>query len=62
MDIRFIVVGLGLLVVLVILGIGVFSMLKGGEFNDKYGNKLMIARVGAQALLLVLFIVLFVIF
>ena len=62
MDARFIVVGLGLLVVLVILGMGVISMLKGGEFNEKYGNKLMIARVSAQGLLLVVFIVLFVVF
>lgn len=32
------------------LGIGLFSMLKGGEFNKKYGNKLMVARVAAQGL------------
>ena len=44
MDIRFILIDIALLSILVILGIGVFSMLKGGEFNKKYGNKLMIAR------------------
>ena len=61
MDIRFILIGIALLSILVILGIGVFSMLKGGEFNKKYGNKLMIARVVAQAIAVLLFAALFII-
>ena len=32
------------------LGLGLFSMLKGGEFNQKYGNRLMVARVTAQGI------------
>ena len=50
-----------LFAVLVILAIGIISMLKGGNFNKKWGNKLMRARVGLQALaiLLILLITIF---
>ncbi len=37
--------------------VGVVSMAKGGEFNRKYGNKLMRARVALQGLAILLFIV-----
>lgn len=33
-----------------IMGLGIFSMAKGGEFNKKYGNKIMQARVMLQGL------------
>ena len=36
--------------------LGVFSMAKGGEFNRRYGNKLMRARVILQGLAILLFI------
>lgn len=36
-----------------VLATGVFSMMKGGEFNRKYANKLMRARVLCQFLALV---------
>ena len=42
------------LAVLGVLVIGIVSMLKGGEFNEKYGNKLMQARVGLQGLALLM--------
>jgi hypothetical protein len=35
--------------VLAALGLGIFGMAKGGEFNRKYGNKLMRLRVYLQA-------------
>lgn len=38
-----------------VLVLGIFNMAKGGEFNRKYGNKLMRARVILQAGALVLF-------
>jgi hypothetical protein len=38
-----------MLLTLVVLFIGLGAMLKGGEFNKKHGNKLMVARVGLQA-------------
>lgn len=41
-----------LLSVLGVLGLGLFSMIKGGDFNKKYGNKLMQARVMLQGLAL----------
>lgn len=43
-----------LFLVLATLALGIFSMMKGGEFNEKYGNKLMRLRVGLQGLALVI--------
>ncbi len=45
---------LALLAVLAALGLGVIGMLRGGEFNEKYGNTLMRARVASQALAVIL--------
>ncbi len=50
---------LGLFFMLLTLGIffaGAMTMTKGGEFNKKYGNKLMQARVASQALALLFFV------
>ena len=41
--------------VLAVLVMGLVSMVKGGEFNRKHGNRLMRWRVGLQAVALVLF-------
>lgn len=40
---------------LAVLATGLVSMVKGGEFNQKYGNKLMRARVYMQGAALLLF-------
>lgn len=48
---------LALIATLATLVIGIFAMIKGGDFNKKHGNKLMQARVicqGAAILLLVI--------
>lgn len=46
---------LGLMgVVAVILISGLIVMAVGGKTNEKYGNKLMVARVGMQALVVML--------
>jgi hypothetical protein len=50
-----ILLGIAMLAVLAVLVMGLFSMVKGGEFNRKYGNRLMRWRVGLQAVALVLF-------
>ena len=42
--------------VLLVLIIGLIAMARGGEFNAKYGNKLMRARVALQAFAVVLFL------
>lgn len=44
-----------LLCTLAALTAGMFGFVKGGAFNDKYGNKLMRLRVYAQGAALVLF-------
>lgn len=45
------------LVVLVILIIGIGSFGKGGEFNRKYANKLMQARIAAQFLAVIAIVI-----
>jgi hypothetical protein len=42
--------------VLIVLLIGIISMIKGGEFNKRWGNKLMQARVALQAFAVLLII------
>lgn len=44
-----------MLLTLAVLGLGMVSMVKGGEFNAKYGNKLMRARVVMQGIALAFF-------
>lgn len=58
MSFGFLLLIILMLAVLAVLFIGLGSMLAGGEFNKKYGNKLMQARVGLQALALLVFILL----
>ena len=43
-----------LIAVLIVLLIGIISMLKGGDFNKRWGNKLMRARVALQGLAIIL--------
>ena len=43
--------------VLLVLFIGIISMLRGGDFNKRWGNKLMRARVILQGLAIVLILV-----
>lgn len=45
---------LAVISVVAVLLLGILMMLKGGELNKKYGNKLMIARVALQATAVVL--------
>lgn len=60
MGIFSVLIPLALLAVVAVLVIGLVSMLKGGEFNAKYGNRLMRWRVILQAaavILIVLYLV-----
>jgi Hypoxia induced protein conserved region len=43
-----VIVVLALVAVLAALGLGLFSMARGGQFNARYGNKFMRLRVGLQ--------------
>jgi len=45
---------LSLIAVLIVLGIGIIGMLRGGDFNRRYGNKLMRVRVATQGLAILL--------
>ncbi|HEY0901687.1 MAG TPA: twin transmembrane helix small protein [Micavibrio sp.] len=44
-----------MLAVVASLAMGLFSMVKGGEFNKKHGNKLMQMRVTLQGFALLFF-------
>jgi len=58
MSIGFILVLIGLFVTLVILLVGIIGMARGGDFNKKYGNKLMRMRVIAQFGTIILLLIL----
>lgn len=49
-----IMIAIALIALTGVLGIGIFAMVKGGDFNKKYGNKLMQARVFLQTLVVLL--------
>lgn len=51
----FVLVIIALLITLGVLATGMIAMARGGEFNAKYGNKLMRARVIAQGVAIALF-------
>lgn len=51
-----ILVGIGLAATIGTLFVGVFTMGRGGEFNKRYGNKLMRLRVISQGFTVVVFI------
>jgi hypothetical protein len=57
-DLILILLAVNLAAVVIVLIAGVVGMARGGEFNAKYGNKLMRARVILQGLAIVLFILL----
>ena len=48
------IIAIVLIAVLIVLLIGIISMLKGGEFNKRWSNKLMRARVVLQGLAVIL--------
>jgi len=57
MNSNFIII-IGLAAVLAVLVIGVASMLRGGEFNRKYANRLMQLRVLLQFGVILIIVVL----
>jgi hypothetical protein len=46
--------GLGVLVI--VLGLGIYSLFRGGEFGRTYSNKLMRLRVVVQAVMIVILV------
>jgi len=47
---------IAMVLVLASLVVGLIGMIKGGEFNKKYGNKLMRYRVTMQGIALIMFV------
>jgi len=56
-DPLFVLVVISVLVVAAVLVVGVVGFAKGGEFNRKYGNKLMRLRIATQAVAVVLILI-----
>jgi len=54
MNILSILIVFALLLTIAVLGTGIWSMAHGGEFDRKHSTQLMFARVGMQAVTLVL--------
>jgi hypothetical protein len=52
-----VVVVLAIISVFVVLGIGLVGFVAGGEFNRKYGNKLMRLRIAFQGIAVVLILI-----
>jgi hypothetical protein len=48
---------ISLIAVFIVLIVGVIGMVRGGEFNRRYGNKLMRLRVGIQAVAVLLIVI-----
>ena len=51
-----ILIAISCIALLAVIVLGIVSMLRGGEFNEKYGNLLMRARVGLQGLVILLLV------
>lgn len=45
----------GMVATLAILATGIYSMVRGGEFNERWGNRLMRYRIVAQGFALAMF-------
>ena len=54
MNILSIVIVVALLLTIIVLGAGIWSMAHGGEFDKKHSEQFMFARIGLQAVTLIL--------
>ena len=54
MNILSVVIVVALLLTIAVLGAGIWSMAHGGEFDEKHSGQLMFARIGMQAVTLIL--------
>ncbi len=61
MSVLLVLIIIALAATLAVLGLGVVSMLRGGEFNRRYGNALMRARIITQGVTILLVVLFFVI-
>lgn len=50
----YLLIPISFLAVVGVLGVGLYSMFKGGEFNKKYSNKMMRMRITLQFVALVI--------
>ena len=50
----YLLIPIALLAVVAVLGIGIYAMFRGGDFNKKYSNKLMRLRITLQFIAIVI--------
>jgi len=60
MSVLLVLIIIALAATLAVLGLGIVSMLRGGEFNRRYGNILMRARLITQGVTIGLVLLFFV--
>ena len=56
MNILTVLIVVALLLTIVVLGTGIWSMAHGGEFDEKHSGQLMFARIGMQGITLLLLV------
>lgn len=54
MSILSVVIVVAMLLTIIVLGAGIWSMAHGGEFDEKHSEQFMFARIGLQAVTLML--------
>ena len=54
MNILTVVIVVAMLLTIIVLGAGIWSMAHGGEFDEKHSEQFMFARIGLQAVTLML--------
>ena len=54
MNILSIVIVVAMLLTIIVLGAGIWSMAHGGEFDEKHSEQFMFARIGLQSVTLIL--------
>jgi len=54
MNILSVVIVVAMLLTILVLGAGIWSMAHGGEFDEKHSEQFMFARIGLQAVTLML--------
>jgi len=57
MSILSVVIVVAMLLTIIVLGAGIWSMAHGGEFDEKHSEQFMFARIGLQAVTLILLFV-----
>lgn len=59
MNILSLVIVAAMIITVIVIGTGIWSMAHGGEFDEKHSTQLMVARVGMQGITVLLLLLAF---